>query len=265
MDSRRLVAAGALVLLVGGVVALTLTDGGANGAVEELASAPTAARSGEPASVHEVAPESEDDEPTGGAGAEPAVADSPTAELRYDPDLVPELPDRGEHLPLRGIDGWLQSDVESLEELRGKVVAVQFWTFGCVNCKNTMPHMAALYEKYGDGDDFEIVGVHAPEFDREKDPQRIADAAADQGVTWPIALDTEKQTFRSWQTGRRFWPRIYLIDRDGNVRYDKIGEGRDDEIDAAVGALIDERWEGALQEELEEWVERDVDFDSDPM
>lgn len=164
------------------------------------------------------------------------AAPAPTTTI--DP-LVPDLEARGLHPPLVDIDGWLQSDISSLEELRGKVVAVQFWTFGCSNCKATLPHMQALYEKYG-GDDFEIVGVHAPEFDYERDADRIAQAAADLGVTWPIALDTEKRTFRSWQTDRRFWPRIYLIDRDGEIRYDKIGEGKYDVIDAAVGALIAE-------------------------
>lgn len=264
MQSRRVVAATALVLLVGGVVALSLTGGADDpddaAPVESTteSAAGSSPADGEPAASD---PPSSDSDAT---EAEPTTAETTANTLRYDPALVPELPDRGEHLPLIGIDGWLQSDVESLDELRGKVVAVQFWTFGCFNCKNTMPHMAALYEKYG-GDDFEIVGVHAPEFDREKDPQRIADAAADQDVSWPIALDTEKETFRSWQTGRRFWPRIYLIDRDGSVRYDKIGEGRYDEIDAAVGALIDEPWDGALEADLEEWVERDVDLNSDPM
>ncbi|MEL6891551.1 MAG: redoxin domain-containing protein [Actinomycetota bacterium] len=173
------------------------------------------------------------------AAGDEAGPDAPVA-LRYDPELVPDLPVRGEHPPLIGIDGWQQSDIESLEDLRGKVVAVQFWTFGCHNCNATKPHMRALYEKYG-GDDFEIVGVHAPEFEYEKDPASIAAAADELGVTWPIALDTEKRSFRSWQTERRFWPRIYLIDREGNIRYDKIGEGRYDEIDAAVGALIDGR------------------------
>lgn len=153
--------------------------------------------------------------------------------------LVPELPNRGAHPPLLEVDEWLQTDIASLDELRGKVVAVQFWTFGCSNCKATIPHMQALYEKYG-GDDFEIVGVHAPEFDYEADPEAVAQAAIDLGVTWPIALDTEKRSFRSWQTERRFWPRLYLIDREGNIRYDKIGEGKYDVIDAAVGALIAE-------------------------
>ena len=174
--------------------------------------------------------------------AEAPAATDPVDTAPEDP-TVPDLADRGPHLPLLEIDGWLQSDVESLEELRGKVVAVQFWTFGCVNCRNTMQQNVALYEKY-DRDDFEIVGVHAPEFDFERDPDRILEAAAEQNITWPIVLDTEKRTFHSWQEGRRgFWPRVYLLDREGNVRYDHIGEyGSNgfEELDAAVGALIAE-------------------------
>ncbi|HYN34427.1 MAG TPA: redoxin domain-containing protein [Ilumatobacteraceae bacterium] len=153
---------------------------------------------------------------------------------------VPDLSDRGQHQELVDIDGWLQSDVTSLEELEGKVVAVQFWTFGCRNCKATLPHMRDLYEKYQD-QGFEIVGVHSPEFDNEAVQANIIDAAADLGVTWPIALDTAKRTFHSWQEGpTAHWPRIYLLDRDGHIRYDHIGEGRYDQIDAAVEALLAE-------------------------
>jgi thiol-disulfide isomerase/thioredoxin len=152
----------------------------------------------------------------------------------------PDLPDRGLHMELIDVDGWLQSDVTSLEELRGQVVAVQFWTFGCSNCKATLPHLQALYDEFGGGD-FEIVGVHAPEFSYEAEVDNIVAAAADLGVTWPIVLDPTKHTFHAWQEGSRaFWPRIYLLDRDGHVRYDHIGEGRYDEIEAAVRALLDE-------------------------
>ena len=133
---------------------------------------------------------------------------------------------------------WIQTDATSFDDFDGKVVAVQFWTFGCRNCQATWPHMRDLYAKYG-GDDFEIVGVHAPEFDFERDVDAVAAAAEDNGLTWPIAIDNDKLNFRSWQE-RRFWPRVFLIDRDGNVRYDHIGEGAYDEIDAAVGALIAE-------------------------
>jgi thiol-disulfide isomerase/thioredoxin len=184
-----------------------------------------------------------------GAAAIPAntpstgVETATTAQRAPDEETV-ELANRGPHEPLREIDGWLQSEVTSLQELRGKVVAVQFWTFGCSNCKATLPHMQALYERHGD-DDFEIVGIHAPEFTFEEDPEAIAEAAVELDVTWPIALDTAKRTFFGWQGGRGFWPRIYLLDRDGNVRYDHIGEGAYEEIDAAVGSLLAERGQRA--------------------
>jgi thiol-disulfide isomerase/thioredoxin len=181
------------------------------------------------------------DEPTPAAPAEPATADSLPAPTTTATTIAPpELPDRGVHPELRDVDGWLQSDVTSLEELRGKVVAVQFWTFGCSNCKNTLPAMQALYEDHRD-DGFEIVGVHAPEFSYEADVDNISEAAVELGVAWPIVLDTRKRTFHSWQEGPRgHWPRIYLLDRDGHIRYDHIGEGRYAEIDAAVQALLAE-------------------------
>lgn len=161
-----------------------------------------------------------------------------TAPTASDPD-PPALPNLGPHPEFLPVQEWLQTDATSFDDFDGKVVAVQFWTFGCRNCQATYPHLRDLYAKYG-GDDFEIVGVHAPEFDRERDVDAIAAAAAEHGLTWPIAVDNEKLNFRSWQD-RRFWPRIFLVDADGNVRYDHIGEGAYAEIDAAVGALIAER------------------------
>lgn len=244
MDSRRIVALASLGLVGAVVVGLIATSGNDSDDVPLVAAEPAAvADDAEPASGLDSGDASSASEPSATetapvetAASEPVPESQPAAAI--DP-LVPDLPNRGPHPPLLEIDDWLQSDISSLEELRGKVVAVQFWTFGCHNCKATTPHMQALYEKYG-GDDFEIVGVHAPEFDFERDPDAIAQAATDLGVSWPIALDTEKKSFRSWQTDRRFWPRLYLIDQDGNIRYDKIGEGKYDVIDAAVGALIDE-------------------------
>ena len=178
------------------------------------------------------------------SAARSALATIPPASLPSPPTsstiAAPDLPDRGLHPDLRQIDGWLQSDVTSLEELRGQVVAVQFWTFGCYNCKATLPHMQDLYATHRD-QGFEIVGIHAPEFSHEADIDNIVAAAAELGVTWPIVLDSDKRTFHSWQEGTRsYWPRIYLLDRDGHIRYDHIGEGRYAEIDAAVQALLAE-------------------------
>jgi thiol-disulfide isomerase/thioredoxin len=177
--------------------------------------------------------------PIGSRDTSTLPSSSPSSLSNLDPER-PALPDRGLHLELRSIGGWLQSDITSLEELRGQVVAVQFWTFGCSNCKATLPHMQQLYAEYHD-QGFEIVGIHAPEFTYEAELDNIATAAEELGVTWPIALDTQKRTFHFWQDGTRaFWPRIYLLDRDGHVRYDHIGEGRYGEIDAAVAALLAE-------------------------
>lgn len=263
MDSRRLVALASLGLVGTVVVGLIVTG---NDGSDDTPRLENEAVDAGPAAAP--LPDVAVSSPASSATAPPTEAESTSdneqaadeAEVteRIPNPLAPDLPNRGQHPPLLEIDGWLQSDVTSLEELRGKVVAVQFWTFGCHNCKATIPHMQALYEKYG-GDDFEIVGVHAPEFDFERDPDAVAQAAIDLGVSWPIALDTEKRSFRSWQTDRRFWPRLYLIDQDGNIRYDKIGEGKYDVIDAAVGELIAEGFGD------EEFVERNPDQTADPM
>ncbi|MEM8620297.1 MAG: redoxin domain-containing protein [Actinomycetota bacterium] len=222
ISSRSIAGIGAGVLGVAVVAALAATSTGAD-------DAPAAVPATDPAAAE------------GTAASERASAGS-TAPTTSPPTNAPsiELPNRGLHPEFREIDGWLQSDVTSLEALRGKVVAVQFWTFGCHNCTATLPHMQALYENYG-GDDFEIVGIHAPEFDWEADVGNIEQAADELGVTWPIVLDTNKRTFHYWQEGPTgHWPRIYLLDRDGNIRYDHIGEGRYDEIDEAVQALLAE-------------------------
>jgi len=148
-----------------------------------------------------------------------------------------DLPNLGPHEELVEIDGWLQTDIQSLEELRGSVIVVQFWTFGCVNCRNTLENLRALHAEYG-AESFEIVGIHSPEFVYEKDPGAVADAATELGVSWPIALDTERRTFRRWQGSPAYWPRTYVLDRDGIVRFDHIGEGAYEELNEAVAVLL---------------------------
>jgi thiol-disulfide isomerase/thioredoxin len=244
--TRSRSAAGAIALVA--VVAVIALSDGSNDASNNSSARPTAASpsaavpTGEPDPTAEPDPTGEPDptaEPESLESAETVAESEPVESAETVPD-APELPDRGLHPELIGIAGWLQSDVTSLEELRGNVVAVQFWTFGCRNCKATLPHMQALYENYRSAG-LEIVGIHAPEFDYEAEVDNIVGAAADLGVTWPIALDPGKRTFHSWQEGPTgFWPRIYLLDRDGHVRYDHTGEGRYDEIDAAVRALLAE-------------------------
>jgi len=170
---------------------------------------------------------------TGGEEASTAAI-APTTAPEVGPEAPPVLDGKPE---LTGLDGWLQSDATGLASFDGQVRIVHFWTFGCYNCKNTLPHLQDLYAEHHD-DGLEIIGVHAPEFDYEADVDNIAAAAVDLGVTWPIALDTEKVNFRAWQGRRRFWPRTYVLDQEGRVRFDHIGEGAYDELAATVQYLL---------------------------
>ena len=134
----------------------------------------------------------------------------------------------GEADTLTGLEGWLNTDANSLEEIRdaNKLTVVQFWTFGCRNCKNTLAALGQLYADFR-GQGMEIVGVHAPEFSYEADVGNIIEAAADLGVVWPIALDTDKRNFHRWQEGNiAYWPRVYVIDGDNQIRFDRTGDGR---------------------------------------
>lgn len=163
-------------------------------------------------------------------GEETAAA--PTTSL---PEAPPFLGTAGD---LVDLDGWLQTEAAQFSDFDGTVRVVQFWTFGCINCKNTLENLRALYDEF-EPRGLEVIGVHAPEFDFEADPAAIAQAAIDLDVNWPIALDTEKTNFRAWQPGRRFWPRTFVLDRAGNIRFDRIGEGAYDELNATVAWLIE--------------------------
>ncbi len=146
---------------------------------------------------------------------------------------------REETPPLVEVDGWLGSEVSSLEDLRGKVVVVEFWTFGCYNCRNRIPHTQELYAEYQD-QGLEIVGIHSPEFAYEQEVGNIEEAMIELGVTWPVVLDTERRTFRAWQGRPAYWPRTYVLDRQGRVRFDHIGEGAYEELEQAVVHLLAE-------------------------
>ncbi len=148
-------------------------------------------------------------------------------------------PDRlGPARELTDLDGWLQTEATDFSHFDGQVRIVQFWTFACSNCKATLPHLQGIYQRWHP-QGVEIIGVHAPELDFESKPDAIAAAAADLGVTWPIALDTNKTNFRAWQPGSRFWPRVFVIDQNGEVRFDHIGEGAYDELESTVAYLVE--------------------------
>jgi thiol-disulfide isomerase/thioredoxin len=134
-----------------------------------------------------------------------------------------------------GIDAWLNSPPLTLADLKGKVVLIDFWTFSCVNCVRTIPHLRVLYDDYRT-DGFVIVGVHAPEFDFEKVQANVAAAVIRLGVTWPVAVDSEMGTWNAYQN--QFWPAEYLLDQQGRVAYTSFGEGDYSQTDAAVAQLL---------------------------
>ena len=171
--------------------------------------------------------------------AAPTTSAAPTTTAAPVPAIDPPPVLREDTPPLVDIDGWLASDITSLEELRGSVVVVEFWTFGCYNCKNRIPYTQDLYAKYKDHG-LEIVGIHSPEFSYEREVANIEQAMVDLGVRWPVVLDTDRRTFREWQGRPAYWPRTYVLDRQGRIRFDHIGEGAYDELFEVVDYLLTE-------------------------
>ena len=132
-------------------------------------------------------------------------------------------------------DGWIDSDPLTRASLEGSVVVYDFWTYSCVNCVRTLPHLAAWYDRYR-RDGLVIVGVHSPEFDFEKDPDNVERAVGDLGVTWPVALDPDHRVWDAF--GNRYWPAKYVVDRDGRLRYTHYGEGAYDETEDVLRKLL---------------------------
>ena len=116
---------------------------------------------------------------------------------------------------------WLQSKPLTLAFLRGQVVVVHFWTFGCINCVHNYPAYKAWQDKYA-GKGVTIVGIHTPEFKHEADAKKILAQAEKNGLKFPIAVDNDGRNWKAWNN--RYWPSIYLIDKKGRVRYRWEGE-----------------------------------------
>lgn len=150
---------------------------------------------------------------------------------------LPELPVIGAAPEFAGITAWLNSDVLSMDELRGRPVLIDFWTFGCINCIRTLPHVRAWHDAYAPHG-LVIVGVHTPEFRHEYVEENVRESLPSRGVIWPVAMDNGYKTWRAYKN--RFWPHKFLIDREGRIRYHHIGEGAYQETEKAIRALLAE-------------------------
>jgi cytochrome c biogenesis protein CcdA/thiol-disulfide isomerase/thioredoxin len=148
------------------------------------------------------------------------------------------LPNEG---PLPSLDGavlWLNSPPLTREQLKGKVVLIDFWTYSCINCIRSVPYVRAWAERYRD-QGLVVIGVHAPEFAFERDPANVRKAVADLDIRYPVALDNNLAIWRAFDN--RYWPAHYLADAEGRIRYHHFGEGSTDETEAAIRALLAEK------------------------
>lgn len=158
----------------------------------------------------------------------PAPSDAPfSKELRY--ERAKELVSPGE---------FVNAEPFTISSLIGKrVILIDFWTYSCINCKRTQPYLNDWYAKYRDAG-LEIVGVHTPEFEFEKVPENVRAAVRNAGIEYPVVQDNEYGTWRAYRN--QYWPRKYLIDADGYIIYDHIGEGDYRETERHIrGALAE--------------------------
>jgi thiol-disulfide isomerase/thioredoxin len=126
----------------------------------------------------------------------------------------------------------------TLSSLKGKVVLVYIWTYTCINSIRPMPYIHDWNQKYSNNG-LVIVGVHSPEFQFEKNFTNVKDAVQRFGITYPVVLDSDHGTWNAYENN--YWPRYYLIDTQGNIRYDHIGEGSYDQIEKSIQSLLGER------------------------
>lgn len=138
-----------------------------------------------------------------------------------------------------GVTKWLNTPKDlTLKDLRGKVVLVDFWTYTCINCIRTLPHVTTWYENYKDKG-FVVVGVHTPEFEFEKEQKNVEQAIKQYNIHYPVAQDNNYATWNAYKN--QYWPAEYLIDQEGKIRRTHFGEGEYEETEKAIQALLEEK------------------------
>lgn len=141
------------------------------------------------------------------------------------------LPDYGAAPEFAGITNWLNSDPLTKEQLKGKVVLIDFWTYSCINCIRTLPYVTKWYDTYKDKG-FVVIGVHTPEFAFEKEKDNVQTAIQRFKIHYPVAQDNNFATWNAYKN--KFWPAEYLIDKNGNIVYEHFGEGNYDHTENAI-------------------------------
>jgi thiol-disulfide isomerase/thioredoxin len=145
----------------------------------------------------------------------------------------------GRQIPeIQGIETWLNSSPIKLSEQKGKVILLQFWTFGCINCQRTLPSIIKWHKDYA-SQGLLVVSVHAPELLSERSISNVKRAVQQRGITYPVAIDSNFVTWKAFEN--QYWPHLFLADRQGILRYDHIGEGAYEQTEQKIRELLSER------------------------
>jgi thiol-disulfide isomerase/thioredoxin len=158
-----------------------------------------------------------------------------------------QLSIEGEMPAFNGANGWLNSPPLTPAGLRGKVVLVDFWTYTCVNWLRTLPYVRAWSEKYKDMG-LIVIGVHTPEFPFEKNVDNVRRAAKAMRVDYPIAIDSDYAVWRAFNN--EYWPALYFVDAQGRIRHHEFGEGRYDQSEMIIQALLRDAGADGIGDEL---------------
>jgi thiol-disulfide isomerase/thioredoxin len=166
-----------------------------------------------------------------------ATAFGSLAEERAVHTMTARLPVEGKFPPFLRATAWLNSQPLTPEAFRGKVVLVDFWTYTCINWQRTHPYVRAWADRYKD-QGLIVIGVHTPEFEFETNVGNIRAALRRFGVGYPVAVDSD---YGIWEAfGNRFWPAVYVVDANGNIRYHQFGEGEYERTEAVIRQLLRE-------------------------
>ncbi|MEP6719783.1 MAG: redoxin domain-containing protein [bacterium] len=133
---------------------------------------------------------------------------------------------------------WVNSEPLKLKDLRGRVVLIEFWTFGCYNCRNTLPFIKGWHDLYRDKG-LIVVGVHSPEFDEERQVEKVRSEVASLGIHYPVVTDNDYQTWNAYDV--EAWPTMFLLDKQGRIRWKHVGEGDYDEAERMIQQLLTEK------------------------
>jgi len=181
--------------------------------------------------------------------AAPAMMSANPAMMAADPTLAENaaLTVEGTLPPLDGVTQWLNSPPLNVDELRGKVVLIDFWTYSCINCLRAIPHVRAWAEKYKD-QGLVVIGVHTPEFAFERNINNVQRAIASQKITYPVAVDNSYAVWRAFSN--QYWPAHYFIDAEGQIRAHHFGEGEYEQSERIIQQLLREAGQSNVADDV---------------